>query len=165
MIFLAKRYSGVYIMIFLQCMQVLQRRRWRPSDYLLGTTVSLFVLITAVSKLHIRFPRSYGSQRHSKHLVIDIIRTLDAFTSNMATPNYPIEYYGNLVTWQDISRNAVYVTTTVVSDAFIVSLALAIQPLTIILTRGCPAVSYLQCMGSKLSRYYHSFHAVFGRCW
>lgn len=39
---------GVYLMVFNQCMFVLRKRRSRPSDYLVGTAVSLFILITAV---------------------------------------------------------------------------------------------------------------------
>jgi len=39
---------GVYLMVFSQCMSVLRRRHSRPSDYLVGTAVSLFILITAV---------------------------------------------------------------------------------------------------------------------
>jgi hypothetical protein len=47
---------GVYLMVFNQCMFVLRKRRSRPSDYLVGTAVSLFILITAV--------RVYSAQHH-----------------------------------------------------------------------------------------------------
>ena len=39
---------GVYLMVFNQCMFVLRKRHSRPSDYLVGTAISLFILITAV---------------------------------------------------------------------------------------------------------------------
>jgi hypothetical protein len=41
-------YLGVYLMVFNECMSVLRKRRSRPSDYLVGTALSLFILITAV---------------------------------------------------------------------------------------------------------------------
>jgi hypothetical protein len=47
-IFHADIYLGVYLMVFNECMSVLRKRRSRPSDYLVGTALSLFILITAV---------------------------------------------------------------------------------------------------------------------
>lgn len=46
-----KQALGVYLSIFTQCMQVLRRRRRRPNDYLLGTAILLFVIVTSVSQL------------------------------------------------------------------------------------------------------------------
>jgi hypothetical protein len=61
MIFVAKRGLGVYLLIFMQCMQVLRRRQSPPSDYLVGTAVSLFILVTAVSKSRMhRFLYTHG---------------------------------------------------------------------------------------------------------
>jgi hypothetical protein len=99
-VFLESLSYGIYVTIFTQCIQVLRRRHSRPSDYLVGTTVSLFILITA-------------------HLAIDIVRNMDAFTSNMATPNYPATYYNNFDTWKNIVKSALYVAVTIISDAFI----------------------------------------------
>jgi hypothetical protein len=91
---------GVYLMVFNQCMSVLRKRYSRPSDYLVGTAVSLFILITA-------------------HLVIDILRNMQAFTADEAVPNYPTKYYGTFDTWQNILKSTLYVAVTLVSDAFI----------------------------------------------
>lgn len=91
---------GVYLMVFNQCMFVLRKRHSRPSDYLVGTAVSLFILITA-------------------HLVIDIIRNIQAFTADEAEPNYPSIYYDTFDTWQNILKSSLYVAVTLVSDAFI----------------------------------------------
>lgn len=105
----------------MQCVQVLQRRRPRSSAYyLLGTAISLFILTTTVSKLHMRSLSSYGSQRYLKHLVGDTIRVMREFTSNME------KFHGNVDVWIDIMRNAIYATVTVISNAFIVSLALSV---------------------------------------
>ncbi|KAF9225033.1 hypothetical protein BS17DRAFT_702042 [Gyrodon lividus] len=99
-VFLESLSYGAYVMVFTQCMQVLRRRKSRPSDYLVGTAVSLFILVTA-------------------HLVIDIVRNMDAFTSEMGTANYPTKYYGTFDTWKNIFKSALYVTVTIISDAFI----------------------------------------------
>ncbi|KAG1722685.1 uncharacterized protein EDB91DRAFT_201926 [Suillus paluster] len=99
-VFLESLAYGVYLMVFNQCMFVLKKRRSRPSDYLVGTAVSLFVLITA-------------------HLVIDILRNMEAFTSDEADPNYPTQYYQKFDTWQNYVKSALYVAVTLVSDAFL----------------------------------------------
>lgn len=93
---------GVYLMVFNQCMFVLRKRRSssRPSGYLIGTAISLFILITA-------------------HLVIDILRNMQAFTADEAKPNYPTIYYSTFNTWQNILKSTLYVAVTLVSDAFI----------------------------------------------
>ncbi|KAG1886650.1 hypothetical protein F4604DRAFT_1917454 [Suillus subluteus] len=91
---------GIYLMVFNQCMSVLRKRHSRPSDYLVGTAVSLFILITA-------------------HLVVDILRNMQAFTADEAEPNYPSIYYGTFDTWQNILKSSLYVAVTLVSDAFI----------------------------------------------
>ncbi|KAJ8596858.1 hypothetical protein M405DRAFT_877322 [Rhizopogon salebrosus TDB-379] len=99
-VFLESLAYGVYLMVFNECMSVLRKRRSRPSDYLVGTALSLFILITA-------------------HLVIDILRNMEAFTSNEAVPNYPSTYYGTWDTWKNIVKSSLYVAVTLVSDAFI----------------------------------------------
>ncbi|KIJ64921.1 hypothetical protein HYDPIDRAFT_28269 [Hydnomerulius pinastri MD-312] len=99
-VFLESLSYGVYLMVFNQCMVVLRKRHSRPSDYLVGTAVSLFILVTA-------------------HLVIDIVRNMEAFTSNMSTANYPTSYYGQFDTWKNIVKSALYVAVTLISDAFI----------------------------------------------
>ncbi|KAH7929030.1 hypothetical protein BV22DRAFT_1044252 [Leucogyrophana mollusca] len=99
-VFLESLSYGIYLMIFNQCMIVLRKRHSRPSDYLVGTAVSLFILVTA-------------------HLVIDILRNMQAFTWEESIPNYPSTYYGTFDTWQNILKSGLYVAVTLVSDAFI----------------------------------------------
>ncbi|KIK95822.1 hypothetical protein PAXRUDRAFT_11213 [Paxillus rubicundulus Ve08.2h10] len=98
--FMESLFYGLYVMVFLQCMQVLRRRQSRPSDYLVGTAVSLFVLITA-------------------HVVVDIDRNMDAFTSQMGISNYPTTYYNIFDSWKNIVKSSLYVAITIISDAFI----------------------------------------------
>ncbi|EGO01342.1 hypothetical protein SERLA73DRAFT_87928, partial [Serpula lacrymans var. lacrymans S7.3] len=99
-VFLESLAYGVYLMVFNQCVTVLRKRSSRPSFYLQGTAVSLFVLVTM-------------------HLVIDILRNMIAFTSDEATPNFPLYYYGLYDTWENVFKSGTYVAVTVVSDAFI----------------------------------------------
>ncbi|KAG2130156.1 uncharacterized protein EDB93DRAFT_1234236 [Suillus bovinus] len=99
-VFIESLAYGVYLMVFIQCIFVLRKRHSRPSDYLLGTAVSLFILITA-------------------HLFIDILRNMQAFTTDEAVPNYPTRYYDTFNTWQNILKSGLYVAVTLVSDAFI----------------------------------------------
>ncbi|EIW80040.1 hypothetical protein CONPUDRAFT_138116 [Coniophora puteana RWD-64-598 SS2] len=99
-VFLESAAYGIYLTIFSQCLLVLRKRARRPNDYLLGTAVTLFILITL-------------------HLIIDILRNVEAFTDDMSTPDYPEMYYGKFNTWQDILKSGLYVGVTLVSDAFI----------------------------------------------
>jgi len=99
-VFLESAAYGIYLTIFSQCLLVLRKRARRPNDYLLGTAVTLFILITL-------------------HLIIDILRNVEAFTDDMSTPDYPEMYYGQFNTWQDILKSGLYVGVTLVSDAFI----------------------------------------------
>ncbi|KIJ16541.1 hypothetical protein PAXINDRAFT_10994 [Paxillus involutus ATCC 200175] len=98
--FMESLFYGLYVMVFVQCMQVLRRRQSRPSDYLVGTAVSLFVLITA-------------------HLVVDLVRNMDAFTSEMGIPNYPTDYYNVFDSWKNILKSSLYIIITIISDSFI----------------------------------------------
>lgn len=56
-----------------------------------------------------------------QHLGVDIDRNLDAQTSDVWTPEGAEKYYQNLGTWKNVLKSVCYVTTTVISDAFIVS--------------------------------------------
>ncbi|KAG2109042.1 uncharacterized protein F5147DRAFT_693788 [Suillus discolor] len=99
-VFMESLAYGVYLMVFSQCMSVLRNRQSRPSDYLVGTAISLFIFITA-------------------HVAVDILRNIQAFTTDEAEPNYPTIYYGTFDTWQNILKTVLYVAVTLVSDAFI----------------------------------------------
>lgn len=63
------------------------------------------------------------------------MRNMDAFTTNMGTANYADKYYQTFATTKNIVKSVLYVAVTVISDAFIVSLAFATWPSTVILTR------------------------------
>ncbi|OAX34587.1 hypothetical protein K503DRAFT_868825 [Rhizopogon vinicolor AM-OR11-026] len=99
-VFLESLAHGVYLMVFKECIFVLRKRHSRASYYLVGTAVSLFILTTT-------------------HLFIDVTRSIQAFTSNMEEPYYPTIYYNMYNTWMDILKSILYVSVTLVSDAFI----------------------------------------------
>jgi hypothetical protein len=48
---------------------------------------------------------------------------MQAFTSNLAVPNYPTIYYHAIDAWQDIVKNMLYAAVTLVSDAFVVRIS------------------------------------------
>jgi len=45
---------------------------------------------------------------------------MEAFTTDESVPNYPSTYYGTWDTWKNIVKSGLYVSVTLVSDAFIV---------------------------------------------
>ncbi|KAJ3986770.1 hypothetical protein F5890DRAFT_1551939 [Lentinula detonsa] len=94
---------GLFLSIFAQAMQVLLNRNIydRTSIFLMSTTVALFCLITS-------------------HLALDIDRAFRAFTSNIATPNYPEDYFNILSGAEPLAKNSAYVTITLIADAFLI---------------------------------------------
>ncbi|KAI0928019.1 hypothetical protein AcW1_005398 [Taiwanofungus camphoratus] len=82
---------------------VFLERHTRPSRglYLPLTAALLFILITM-------------------HLVVDIVRVVDAFTGNELNPLNPALYYGDLRAFASVFKTVIYTSVTVVSDAFIV---------------------------------------------
>lgn len=95
-----------------------------------------------------------------KHMVVDIIRSIDAFTGSMGTPYYPDIYYGVYDRWQNIVKNMLYVGVTLVSDALIVSLVFHVA--TNCNCYSNPVLSLIRLMGSKILHEYRSFVIVFG---
>ncbi|KAJ4470905.1 hypothetical protein J3R30DRAFT_3710861 [Lentinula aciculospora] len=93
---------GLFLSIFVQAMQVLLNRKIydRTSIFLVLTTVALFCLITS-------------------HLALDVDRAFRAFTSNIATPNYPKDYFNILSGAEALAKNSAYVTITLIADAFL----------------------------------------------
>ncbi|KAE9410225.1 hypothetical protein BT96DRAFT_931027 [Gymnopus androsaceus JB14] len=94
---------GLYLSIFTQAAQVLLQRKIydRTSIFLMTTTGALFCLITA-------------------HLGLDIDRAFRAFTSNIATPNYPKDYFNILSGPEALAKNSAYVTITLIADFFLI---------------------------------------------
>lgn len=58
-----------------------------------------------------------------QHLVVDIVRAMDAFIGNMTLANGALKYFGVVNSSLNIVKTATYVAVTLVSDAFIVSLS------------------------------------------
>lgn len=52
---------------------------------------------------------------------MDVLRSLNAFTTHMDVPNYPVSYYSIVRRGLDIVKSAAYVAMTIVCDALIVS--------------------------------------------
>ncbi|KAF9059956.1 hypothetical protein BDP27DRAFT_1452949 [Rhodocollybia butyracea] len=94
---------GLFISIFVQAVQILFNRKVydRTSIVLACTTFSLFCLITS-------------------HLALDLDRAFRAFTSNIATPNFPKDYYNILSGAEALAKNSAYVTITLIADAFLI---------------------------------------------
>jgi hypothetical protein len=94
---------GLFLSVFTQAVQVLLQRKiyGRTSIFLMTTTGALFCLITA-------------------HLGLDIDRAFRAFTSNIATPNYPKDYFNILSGAEALAKNSAYVTITLIADFFLI---------------------------------------------
>ncbi|KAF5351490.1 hypothetical protein D9757_013241 [Collybiopsis confluens] len=94
---------GLYLSVFVRAMQVLFRRKIydTTSLALIGTTVSIFCIITA-------------------HLGLDVDRAFRAFTDHIDTPNYSKGYYNVLSGAEALAKNSAYVTITLIADAFLI---------------------------------------------
>ncbi|KIP08068.1 hypothetical protein PHLGIDRAFT_58295, partial [Phlebiopsis gigantea 11061_1 CR5-6] len=94
---------GAYAVVFLECMQILWKRfrQGRDMRYLFVTATTIFSLITA-------------------HLIIDVVRVLEAFTADMARSNGPVLYYAHINTQLNLAKTATYVAVTLVLDGLIV---------------------------------------------
>ncbi|EKM58136.1 uncharacterized protein PHACADRAFT_59722, partial [Phanerochaete carnosa HHB-10118-sp] len=96
-------YLGAYLIVFVECLQVLhaRRRAGRNMCFLAATATVIFVLITA-------------------HMLIDFVRAIDAFTYSMSVPNSATQFYEAINTPLSLAKTATYVTVTLVLDALIV---------------------------------------------
>ncbi|THG93724.1 hypothetical protein EW026_g7590 [Hermanssonia centrifuga] len=94
---------GLYLILQIECLRVLwvKHRSGKPMHYLVGTSVAIFSLVTI-------------------HLAIDIVRVMNAFTTQMNVPDAPVLYYGKSNTSLSLTKTAVYVAVTLVSDILIV---------------------------------------------
>ena len=59
-----------------------------------------------------------------QHFIMDIMRAVDAFTTNMGVPYSPIYYYAVVRRDLDLIKSGCYVATTIIADGLIVSGAL-----------------------------------------
>ncbi|KAJ7171028.1 hypothetical protein C8R46DRAFT_1262022 [Mycena filopes] len=94
---------GTYIMLFIKHGILLRRKATKTwaFAYLLGTSASLFCLITV-------------------HIILDMMRVVAAFTDDPATPFAAAHYYGDFDALLSVFRTSVYNALTIISDAFIV---------------------------------------------
>jgi hypothetical protein len=96
---------GIYLVVFPQCLAVLKRKYHRMSSftviYFLATMIMSFILITL-------------------HLIVDIIRLYQAFTSRMSVEDYPTKFYANVDTGLNLTKNATWCSVTLLADMLLI---------------------------------------------
>jgi hypothetical protein len=94
---------GINVTVFIDCIRVLHRKGIKNASaiYLFVTAIALFVFVTM-------------------HLIVDINRNMDAFTTHSTIENYADKYYAKFAAFQDIFKSAIYTVATLCADAFIV---------------------------------------------
>ncbi|KIM90157.1 hypothetical protein PILCRDRAFT_173807 [Piloderma croceum F 1598] len=94
---------GIYIVIFPRCLDILRKRDVKRSlmSYLLATMWIGFVLITV-------------------HVVVDVVRAVQAFAGNMDVPGSPEKYYAIVNTALDRTKTSTYVSETLLADTLLV---------------------------------------------
>ncbi|GJE85477.1 hypothetical protein PsYK624_015560 [Phanerochaete sordida] len=94
---------GAYVIVFIECLRLLctRHRAGRDMRYLIATASVIFALAAV-------------------HLLIDIVRVMDAFTRHMDVPNSAAQFYGTITTPLNLAKSATYVAITLVLDALIV---------------------------------------------
>ncbi len=88
--------------------------------YLLCTALIIFCLVTLVSILSAPKLQTYINLT-LQHFVVDVIRVIQAFTTQMGEPNAPVTYYGQKHTSLFLIKNFSYMAVTLVSDTLIVT--------------------------------------------
>ena len=74
-------------------------------------------LVVLVALFHLRF---HSLSRSLQHLVVDINRNMNAFTTHSSIKNYSDQYYATFAAFQDVFKSAIYTAATICADAFIV---------------------------------------------
>ncbi|KAF9461644.1 hypothetical protein BDZ94DRAFT_1370986, partial [Collybia nuda] len=94
---------GVYIMMFIDHMRIMYKRRSKrvPYIYLLCTSIAIFFLTFL-------------------HAITQTWRIYTGFTSHMDVPNAPVEFYNKNNGWDSWVGTITYVLITLVSDQFFV---------------------------------------------
>jgi len=94
---------GAYLPIFWECVQVLYSRHLngRPVVYLSCTAILIFILVTT-------------------HFVVDVDRIVEAFTSDMSSPNAALHYFSDINSRKDLVKSYTYLACTWVSDVLMV---------------------------------------------
>jgi len=87
-----------------------------------------------------------------KHLVVDLIRVFIAFTGNMDLPGSPEKYYANVNTALTMTKNASFISESLLVDILLVKLPIlyaALRSYHVI-----TGVSNVRCLGPQiLGRY------------
>ncbi|KAI0683936.1 hypothetical protein BC835DRAFT_683070 [Cytidiella melzeri] len=93
---------GIYLVVFCKCLQVLRVKytEGRPTSFMACTALAIFVLV-------------------SIHVIMDILRAINAFTTHADVPQYAITYYTIVRRDLDIIKSTAYVAMTIVSDGLI----------------------------------------------
>ncbi|KAJ3529271.1 hypothetical protein NM688_g7876 [Phlebia brevispora] len=93
---------GVYLVVFYKCLTVLGAKYvdGRPTCILLCTALSIFALVTV-------------------HLIMDILRAVEAYTTHMDVPYAPIYYYAVVRRDLDLIKSGCYIATTIIADGII----------------------------------------------
>lgn len=92
-----------------------------------------------------------------QHVIMDLLRAIDAYTSHMDIPNSAIIYYTIVRRDIDLIKSGCYIAVTIVSDALIVSRPLVVVYFTIVasdavLSIGLPNV---RCLGAEQASSLH----------
>lgn len=110
--------------MFYKCLTVLGARytEGRPTSVLLCTALSIFALVTVVRVMSIpQSPYICSTLTLSQHFIMDIMRVVNAFTTQMAVPYSPVFYYAVVRRDLDLIKSGCYVATTIIADGLIVS--------------------------------------------
>src|SRR3984957_13780675 len=114
--------KGVNVTIFIDCIRVLRKKKIRSASaiYLFTTAAMLFVFVTMVGGIGCSFSSQISLSRSLQHLVVDINRNMNAFTTHSSIKNYSDQYYATFAAFQDVFKSAIYTAATICADAFIV---------------------------------------------
>ncbi|KAF8621299.1 hypothetical protein AX15_007897 [Amanita polypyramis BW_CC] len=94
---------GIYLVVTPQAFLVLRQKQLsrKLMIYLYSTMAVTFILVTM-------------------HLLIDLIRVFQAFTTQSGTPNAPETFFANVNTNLNFMKNSTVVATTLVADALLI---------------------------------------------
>lgn len=113
---LTKLISGSFTVLFIAALWVIFQKRSGINMNLLSTVIIIWILATVVSSP--AFPRLLIVLFISQHLILDIVRAVEAFVDADGTA---LDYYSNLSNPLQAAKTAIYVILTLVGDGFAVS--------------------------------------------
>ncbi len=113
---LTKLILGSFTVLFIAALWVIFQKRSGINMNLLSTVIIIWILATVVSSP--AFPRLLIVLFISQHLILDIVRAVQAFVDADGTA---LDYYSNLSNPLQAAKTAIYVILTLVGDGFAVS--------------------------------------------